>query len=86
MSLKLLYVLMGGAGALPLPPSELLHLNQAGVQDLICDLTYAHGLKARGRCLHNTPIVFILFLLFEVGGLLRWFSIYQSLEQAYPPA
>ena len=43
MSLKLLYVLMGGAGALPLPPSELLHLNQAGVQHLICDLTDTHS-------------------------------------------
>jgi len=43
MSLKLLYVLMGGAGALPLPPSELLHLNQAGVQHLICNLTDAQA-------------------------------------------
>ena len=34
---------MGGAGALPLPPSELLHLNQAGVQHLICNLTDAQA-------------------------------------------
>jgi len=27
----------------PRPPSELLHLNQACVQDLICDLTDAHA-------------------------------------------
>ena len=32
---------MGGACVLPPHPSELLHLNQAGVQDLISNLTYA---------------------------------------------
>ena len=39
MSLKLLSVLIGGASELPPHPSELLHLNQAGVQDFISYLT-----------------------------------------------
>ena len=43
MSLKLLYVLYGRACVLPPPPSELLHLNQAGVQDLISNPTNAHA-------------------------------------------
>ena len=29
------------------PPSELLHLNQAGVQHLICDLTNSHASTLR---------------------------------------
>jgi len=39
---KLLYVSMGGACVLH-PPSELLHLNQAGVQHLISNLTNTHA-------------------------------------------
>ena len=55
MSLKLLYVWNGGASELPPHPSELLHLNQAGVKYLISNLTYAHNIISREYQSDNPP-------------------------------